>query len=133
MRLALALVCLTTPAFAQTMDDRHLPVIPRTPGDTAKIAAVLAPPTDFSTPEPFEAKSAGAATVRATMTADAFSQHSANMPFEDEMRFKLGNALFRKTLGRRPGLDQGLRRPWPAVQRPRLPGLPPEGRTRASA
>jgi CxxC motif-containing protein (DUF1111 family) len=96
MRLALALLCLTTPALAQTLDDRHLPVIPRTPEDQAKIAAVLTPPTDFSKPEPFEAKPAGAATVRATLTADAFSLHSANMPFEDEMRFKLGNALFRK-------------------------------------
>jgi CxxC motif-containing protein (DUF1111 family) len=96
MRLTLALLCLTTPALAQGLDDRHLPVIPRTPEDAAKIDAVLAPPTDFTKPEPFEAKPAGSATVRATMTADAFSLHSANMPFEDEMRFKLGNALFRK-------------------------------------
>ena len=96
MRLALALLCLTTPALAHSLDDRHLPVIPRTPEEAAKIAAVLSPPTDFSKPEPFEAKPAGAATVRATLTADAFSQHSANMPFEREMDFKLGNALFRK-------------------------------------
>jgi CxxC motif-containing protein (DUF1111 family) len=97
MRLAFLLVLTAAPAFAQTLDDRHLPVIPRTPEDTAKIAAVLAPPTDFSKPEPFEAKPAGAATVRAITTADAFSQHSGNMPFEREMDFKLGNALFRKT------------------------------------
>ena len=98
MRHALILLCLTSaPTQAQTLDDRHLPVIPRTAEDSAKVAAVLAPPTDFTRPEPFEAKPAGAATVRATGTADAFSQHSANMPFEDEMRFKLGNALFRKT------------------------------------
>ncbi len=98
MRLALALLCLTAcPALAQTLDDRNLPVIPRTPEDAAKVAAVLAPPTDFTRAEPFEANSAGAATVRARASADAFSQFSANMPFEDEMRFKLGNALFRKT------------------------------------
>lgn len=97
MRLALMLCLATAPAHAQDLDDRHLPVIPRTPEDTAKIAAVLAPPTDFTKPEPFEAKPAGAATVRAITTADAFSQHSANMPFEREMDFKLGNALFRKT------------------------------------
>ena len=96
MRLALALLCLTTPAVAQTLDDRHLPVIPRSPEDQAKVTAVLAPPTDFTSPEPFEAKPAGAATVRATLTPDAFSQHSANMPFEREMDFNLGNALFRK-------------------------------------
>jgi CxxC motif-containing protein (DUF1111 family) len=100
MRLAphqFAVLCLTAaPALAQTLDDRHLPVIPRTPEEAAKVEGVLAAPTDFSKPEPFEAKPAGAATVRATMTADAFSQHSGNMPFEREMDFKLGNALFRK-------------------------------------
>ena len=96
MRLALTLLCLTSSAFAQNLDDRHLPVIPRTAEDQAKIAAVLAPPTDFSRPETFEANSGGAATVRATATADAFSFPSANMPFAHEMDFKLGNALFRK-------------------------------------
>lgn len=101
MRFALLLCLIALPASAQTLDaqtleDRHLPVIPRTPEESAKIAAVLAPPTDFSKPEPFEAKPAGAATVRAIATPDAFSQHSANMPFEREMDFKLGNALFRK-------------------------------------
>jgi CxxC motif-containing protein (DUF1111 family) len=97
MRLALVLTLAAAPALAQSLDDRHLPVIPRTARDTAKIAAVLSPPIDFTKPEPFEAKPAGAATVRAITTADAFSQHSANMPFEREMDFKLGNALFRKT------------------------------------
>jgi CxxC motif-containing protein (DUF1111 family) len=96
MRLTLALCLATAPALAQTLDDRHLPVIPRTPEDTAKIAAVLASPTDFTKPEPFEANPAGAATVRATTTADAFSFASANMPFDSELNFKLGNALFRK-------------------------------------
>ena len=97
MRLALILCLAAAPALAQDLDDRHLPVIPRTDKDKAKIAVVLAPPTDFSKPEPFEAKPAGAATVRAIATADAFSQHSDNMAFEREMDFKLGNALFRKT------------------------------------
>ena len=97
MRQLIAILCLTTPALAQSLDDRQLSVIPRTPEDTAKVAAVLAPPTDFTQPEPFEANPAGAATVRAITTADAFSQHSANMAFEREMDFKLGNALFRKT------------------------------------
>ncbi|NTT85919.1 di-heme oxidoreductase family protein [Tabrizicola fusiformis] len=91
------LVLAATPAFSQALDDRHLPVIARTPEEVARIAAVLAPPTDFSKAEPFEAKSGGAATVRARDTADAFSLSSANMPFEREMDFKLGNALFRKT------------------------------------
>lgn len=91
------LVLAATPLGAQTLDDRHLPVIPRTAEETARIATVLQPPADFTTTEPFEVMQAGAATVRARPNADAFSQSSANMPFEDEMGFKLGNALFRKT------------------------------------
>lgn len=93
----LLLLCIAAPAFAQTLDDHHLPVVPRTTEESARIAAILAPPTDFSHPEPFEDKPAGAATVRTRMNADAFSQFSANMPFAHEMDFKLGNALFRKT------------------------------------
>ncbi|MFN6925664.1 MAG: di-heme oxidoredictase family protein [Tabrizicola sp.] len=97
MRLATVLILAAAPALAQDLDDRHLPVLARSETDRAKVAAILAPPTDFSRPEPFEANPAGAATVRASDTADAFSKPSANMPFEAEMAFKLGNALFRKT------------------------------------
>lgn len=97
LRTLCLLVFAATPALSQTLDDRHLPVIARTPDEIARIAAVLAPPTDFSKAEPYEAKSGGAATVRARDTSDAFSLSSANMPFEREMDFKLGNALFRKT------------------------------------
>ena len=88
---------LAGPAASQTLDDRHLAVIPRTAAETARIAKVLQSPVDFITPEPFEAKSGGAATVRATTTRDAFSHASANIPFDAEMTFKLGDALFRKT------------------------------------
>ena len=95
MRASLALLLLAFPAVGQTLDDRHLPVIPRTAADAAKIAAILAPPTDFTALEKFESKPAGSATVRARANADAFSQLSENMPFENEMNFKLGNALFR--------------------------------------
>jgi CxxC motif-containing protein (DUF1111 family) len=97
MRLALLLWLTAAPAFAEGLDDRHLPVIARTAEETAKIAAVLAPPTDFTKPEKFEENPAGAATVRDIATTDAFSQNSANMAFERQMDFKLGNALFRKT------------------------------------
>lgn len=94
-----ALVCLALalPAWAQTLDDRHLPTLPRTPAEAARIAAVLAPPTDFSAAEPFEALSAGAATVRARTGSDAFSQPSANMAFDRQMTFLMGNALFTRS------------------------------------
>jgi CxxC motif-containing protein (DUF1111 family) len=98
MRLtALFLLTIALPAGAQTLDDRHLPVIPRTAGEAARIAPVLAPPADFTQPEPFEGMPAGAATVRVTGTADAFSQPSANIGFAGELDFKLGNGLFTKT------------------------------------
>lgn len=96
-RLGAALVIAALPATAQELDDRHLTVLPRTAAETARIAAVLAPPTDFSAPEPFEALSAGAATVRARTGKDAFSQFSANMPFDRQMTFRLGNALFTRS------------------------------------
>ena len=99
-RTAFLCLLLASPAFAQDaplLDDRHLPVIARTGDEAARIAGVLAPPEDFSKPEPFEAMPGGAASVRARPNRDAFSQFSANMPFSSEMTFKLGNALFRKT------------------------------------
>lgn len=96
-RTALMLLCIAQPLAADPLDDRHLDTIPRTAEEAARVAAVTAPTTDFTKAEAFEEKSAGAATVRARDNADAFSQISGNMPFEHEMDFKLGNALFRKT------------------------------------
>ncbi len=92
------LIALPAPALAETaLDDRHLDVVARKASERARIAAVTAPTSDFTKPEGFEAMSAGGATVRARLTTDAFSMSSANMPFEREMDFKLGNALFRKS------------------------------------
>ena len=84
-------------AAAEGLGDPHLPVVPRTPAERARIEAIQAPTTDFSKAEPFDAMQGGAATVRARENADAFSLSSANTPFAREMDFKLGNALFRKT------------------------------------
>ena len=96
-RAVLILPFLASAAMAQTLDDRHLPVVPRTPEEAARIAVVVAPTTDFSKPEKFEEKPAGAASVRARPTTDAFSIPSGNMAFEREADFKLGDGLFRKT------------------------------------
>ena len=78
---------------------------PRLPEDAAKVAAALAPPISFAAPEPFEANPAGAATVRAGSTADAFSLPSANIA--DEMAFALGNALFQKLWIAAPSSTKG--------------------------
>ncbi|SNR27970.1 di-heme oxidoredictase family protein [Puniceibacterium sediminis] len=74
----------------------HLDVVPRTKAETGRIRSATRATTDFTTPEPFEANSGGAATVRARATADAFSQSSGNIPFERELDFKVGDGLFRK-------------------------------------
>ncbi|MBC2834818.1 di-heme oxidoredictase family protein [Paragemmobacter straminiformis] len=71
--------------------------LPRTAAETARIQAILAAPTGFTAPEPFESLPAGAASVRRRATADAFSQPSGNMSFARQMQFQLGNALFTKT------------------------------------
>lgn len=76
--------------------DPHLPVLPRTGAEAARIADVTAPATDFTTAEPFEANPAGAATVRVLPDSNAFSLASANISFERELEFKVGNGLFRK-------------------------------------
>ncbi len=76
--------------------DVHLDIIPRTEAERARIAAVTAPPTDFSAAWAFEQNPAGGQTVRARNTPDAFSQPAANLTFEQEMEFKLGNGMFER-------------------------------------
>ena len=81
---------------ADPFGDPHLNFIPRTPEEIERISKVTNPATDFSAPAQFEASSAGAATVRARSNANAFSQSSRNLRFEDQLTFKVGNGLFRK-------------------------------------
>ena len=91
---------MATAATAQNaqhpLDDPHLNIIPRTVDEAARIAAATTPTVDFSTAQKFEGNSAGTATVRARRDANAFSQPSGNITFEDELDFKVGNGLFRK-------------------------------------
>lgn len=93
--LLLAVAC-PVAAEMPVLEDLHLRVIPRTAEESARIARVTAPPVDFAAPERFEAKPGGAATVRRRDDADAFSQPSANIGFDGELTFKIGNGLFKK-------------------------------------
>ncbi|WP_299687784.1 di-heme oxidoredictase family protein [uncultured Tateyamaria sp.] len=93
--LALSFLSIVTAAKAE-LADLHLSVVPRTDAEADRIARVIAPTTDFTKPEPFEANAAGAATVRITDTRNAFSQPSANISFERELDFRVGNGLFKK-------------------------------------
>ena len=85
-----------TPSLSQELRDSHLNPLPRTDAERARIAAVTAAPSDFTQPQRYEDLPAGAATVRARTDADAFSQPSANLSFEQELDFKVGNGLFKK-------------------------------------
>ena len=62
----------------------------------ARVAAVTQPTQDFSKPEPYERRPAGAATVFKPLNRDAFSHPSANMPFKRQRDFRVGNGIFRK-------------------------------------
>ncbi|MGI3185391.1 di-heme oxidoredictase family protein [Nioella aestuarii] len=93
--LALALL-IAGPATAQDLTDPHLSVIPRTEAEAARVAEITAPPADFTAAWPFEVNSGGAATVRARLTPDAFSQPSGNMSFDRQLQFHIGNGLFRR-------------------------------------
>ncbi len=67
-----------------------------TPEDLARVRSVTAPTADFARAENFEQSPGGAATVKKRVNQDIFSFSSANLSFEQEEQFKLGNALFRK-------------------------------------
>ncbi|PKA44089.1 c-type cytochrome [Rhizobium sullae] len=64
--------------------------------DLKRAEAVTRPASDFSKAEPYEAMQAGAATSIDPVTQDSFSHISANISFEQEQNFNLGNALFKK-------------------------------------
>ena len=64
--------------------------------ERARIAAVTKPATDFSRPERFERRPGGAATTFRKPGPKAFSQPSANMSFERQLDFRVGDGIFRK-------------------------------------
>jgi len=72
LKAVLILPLLVAPCLAQSLEDSPLAALPRTKSESARIAAVTAPTTDFTKPEPFEAKPAGAASVRGGPTPAAF-------------------------------------------------------------
>ncbi|WP_319411831.1 di-heme oxidoredictase family protein [uncultured Cohaesibacter sp.] len=96
LSLALLPQLFALPVLAGPLDEPHLDIIPRTEAEAERIARVTALPSRFDAPQPFEAKSAGAATVRPRKDKDAFSAPTASMSFESELDFELGKAMFEK-------------------------------------
>jgi CxxC motif-containing protein (DUF1111 family) len=70
-------------------------------------AAILAPTTDFSAAERFEALSGGSATNGSTLNRNAFSLPLANLSFEQRADFFVGNGLFRRNGVIAPSSTQG--------------------------
>lgn len=64
--------------------------------DLKRVAGITRPTDDFSKAEAYEAMQAGAATSIDPVRKDAFSHFSANLSFDEQQNFHLGNALFRK-------------------------------------
>ncbi|MEM6824713.1 MAG: di-heme oxidoredictase family protein [Pseudomonadota bacterium] len=81
---------------AGALKESHINVVPRTDAETARISAVTELATSFDQAQPYEAKSAGAATVSAFASGGSFSQPSGNITFEDELNFAVGRGMFRK-------------------------------------
>ena len=78
-------VLVTTPAITANSESK-----------SERIAAVIKLTKDFSKAERYERRSAGAATVFKELNRDSFSHPSANMSFEREAMFRVGNGIFRK-------------------------------------
>ena len=76
------------------LGDVHLDVVPRTEDEAARIAAVLAPPLDFSEPQRFEVNSGGATTVRPANLGQAFMQPAANLSAMEGLEVPAGAAVF---------------------------------------
>ncbi|GHA12295.1 thiol oxidoreductase [Devosia pacifica] len=64
--------------------------------DRERVQQVTQPAGSFDAAEAFEAMQAGAATSTKPINANAFSNPSGNLSFEDQESFLLGNGLFRK-------------------------------------
>lgn len=134
--LAIAVAAVATAGVALAASATGVPVRDDLSArDLARVEAVTAPPTDFSKAEPFEMMAGGAATSLATPDANAFSHPSANLTFEGETDFRVGNGLFRKVWVSSPSSTEasdGLGPLWNArsCQRCHLKdgrGHPPEG------
>lgn len=74
--------------------------------DLRRVVAVTKPAVDFSKTEQFELMQGGAGTSTKPVNRDAYSHFSANITFEEEATFKVGNGLFRKVWVSAPSSTQ---------------------------
>ena len=118
-----------------------LPASQASNDDRARVLKVIKPTEQFSKAEKFEVRPGGAATVFKKINRDSFSHPSANMEFEDELDFRVGNGIFRKIWVSAPSSTKSSDGLGPifnarACQRCHLKdgrGRPPEAGERASS
>jgi CxxC motif-containing protein (DUF1111 family) len=84
------------PAHADPLTDLPQTRDDLTQADRKRVERVVKPATSFDAAEKFERMQGGAGTSTKLVNRDALSQSNANLSFEQEETFKLGNALFRK-------------------------------------
>jgi len=104
--LAALLLVPASPATAGDLPDTPSVRDDLTPKDLARVRAITTPTADFSRPEQFELMQGGAGTAKKRINANSFSHSSANITFEEEGTFKLGNAIFRKNWVSSPSSTQ---------------------------
>ena len=68
----------------------------RDPADAERVAEVTQAATDFTEAEKYETNSGGAATSHDPVNTSVFSHPSANMAFDRQLDFKVGDGIFRK-------------------------------------
>ncbi|MFN3988562.1 MAG: di-heme oxidoredictase family protein [Rhodocyclaceae bacterium] len=92
-----AVLAACAPASALAAGAAGPAALPAAPlAEAERIAKVVAPTGDFSRSEPFEVNPAGAATVHKLLNTSSFSHPSANMAFERQLDFRVGDGIFRK-------------------------------------
>ncbi len=104
-KLLTALVVLVLFAGLTAADDAPVRT-DLTPRDLERVRAVTTLTTDFTKPEQFELLPGGAATTRKLVNRDIFSQFSANLSFDEQEQFSLGNGFFRKVWVAAPSSTQ---------------------------
>ncbi len=94
--LALCASTLRSEQRVRHLGEPHLSNVPRSTQETERVASVTAPAQDFTAPEPFELRPAGASTLIAPPSAKSFYSPSAGISGERELEFFVGLSLFEK-------------------------------------
>ena len=94
--IAAAGLCVAAAILVSALATTGLAGTVRAPEDAERVAAVTQPTSDFTKPEAYEANPAGAATSDAPVNLSVFSHPSANMSFDRQLDFRVGDGIFRK-------------------------------------